>query len=301
MYSPSARDSVAKRPPYFHTASLGLLIFLPAGVFLVISLSVATLLHQARAVCWALLTVCVGACLLLMAVRSRRDGPNYWCNLGFLCLVATLTASTAGIWNFERTFGVFWASEGQRDYSNVLPGEPALSHLDAGRIRFGPDARLDFANSARYKDGRRTYCVVPIVQGARPAPAVQFWAAGVDCCGGSGNFSCGDASDRGARSGLVYLEPADRLWFGEGPLESFRLAATESAKMRGAASSPDALFVRWLAEPDAAQLAFWRAGVGFLVSSSAVYLAVSVVVGATLHFGRGPAWRSGVRLESRSL
>ena len=51
-----------------------------------------------------------------------------------------------------RTFGVFWASEVQRDYSNVLPGEPALSHLDAGRIRFGPDARLDFANSARYKD-----------------------------------------------------------------------------------------------------------------------------------------------------
>ena len=36
-------------------------------------------------------------------VSHAPPPPSYWCNLGFLCLVATLTASTAGIWNFERT------------------------------------------------------------------------------------------------------------------------------------------------------------------------------------------------------
>jgi len=297
-YGGAGRDFPQKRPPYFHTTSLCLLIFLPTGVFLAISLFLATLLHQARAACLMLITICLGMSFLLMAVRNNRGGPNYWFNLGFLCFVATFTASTAGIWNFDRNLGVYWAYEGQRDYSNVLPNEPALNHLDAGRIRFSSDAKLDFVNSVGYKDGN-TFCVVPIV-GPSPAAPVQFWAAGVDCCGRSGNFTCGDAGKGEVHSGLVYLEPAYKR-FRKDPVDQFRLAVREAATLHGLASSPDALFIQWVADPDTAQRGHWKAGVGFLVSSSFVYLAVSVVVGVTLHFGRGPsASRSRAKLEGRS-
>merc|ERR1719168_484085 len=105
---------------------------------------------------------------------------------------------------------------------NVMPEEPALSHLDAGKITFSKDARVDFEVVTGLADGQR-YCVAPIV-GKSPMTTVQYWAAGVDCCSQDGNFTCHDVGSKTAHAGLVYLDYGPR----RGDLEKFRRAAREA-------------------------------------------------------------------------
>jgi len=285
----SQAPAAPQRPQNFHTMSLGLPILLPSIVFLVVSCVIVFLFHTAQAVVWIMVVVCFLVSLLLMSVRKAplRDGPNFWLNLGFLCVLATLSATLTSVYNWQNHMARYWAYEGQRMYTNVLPSEPALSHIDAGKIIFSSDAHLDLASYAEHKDGA-SFCVAPVVAAARQA-VVEYWATGVDCCGG-GNFTCGAIQGDAKGAGLVLLE-AGR--FSSDNLASFRSAALKAGASHGTAPSQDALFVRWVEDAEEAQLAFWSEGVRFLVGSIIVYSVLSVVAGTMLHCCRRAAAGKG--------
>eukprot|EP00413_Alexandrium_margalefii_P030233 CAMPEP_0204562516 /NCGR_PEP_ID=MMETSP0661-20131031/33796_1 /ASSEMBLY_ACC=CAM_ASM_000606 /TAXON_ID=109239 /ORGANISM="Alexandrium margalefi, Strain AMGDE01CS-322" /LENGTH=166 /DNA_ID=CAMNT_0051570007 /DNA_START=172 /DNA_END=668 /DNA_ORIENTATION=+ len=164
----------------------------PIFIFLMISFFMVFLWQSAQSVIWIAVAVCFLASLVLMNARktSMRDGPNFWFSLGCLCFLATAASTAAGACNGRRHVAHYWAYAGQRSYSNVLPGEPALSHLDAGSVAFSADARLDFARATAYAGGGRRFCVAPVL-GAAPQTVVHYWAAGVDCCPPGGGFACG--------------------------------------------------------------------------------------------------------------
>lgn len=270
-----------QRPQNFHTMSLGLLVLLPTCIFLLISFLMMYLSHSAQVAIWVAVAVCLLVSLIFMSARKTnlRDGPNFWLNLGFLCLLATVAATAVGVYNWRSHAARYWAYQGQRSYSNVLPGEPALSHIDAGSISFSADARLDLAGATGRRADGRLLCVAPVM-GSAQQQVVNYWAAGVDCCLPSGNFTCGAAGSSEARGGVVYLRVGR---FANADLDGFRRAAEEAAAARGLTSSPDALFLHWVEDAEQAERTFWNDGIHFLVLSIIIYSAFSATIGTMMH------------------
>jgi len=265
------------RPQYFHLMSLGLLISVPLGIFTVLTVLFAFAFHRASSVVWVIVGLSFGLSLVFMAVRPTREGPRYWFNLGFLCLVATSVAVACGNVNWKRNFSRYWAYDGQRTYTNVLPNEAALSHLDAGKILFSEDAHIDLASAVGFKD-EKLFCVAPIV-GQTTESEVEYWAAGIGCCGKAGTFDCDDAKMREAHGGLVHLEHTS----------NFVKAAKQAQALNGLVSSEDALFVQWVENPDQAQKVYWHRGVTFAVGGIIIYVVFALLCGCMLHFRRAPA------------
>jgi len=293
---PRASPGLMRRPSNFHAISLSLLVFLPVLTFLLISLGWVFLYQQKPILFWSMTCACVGLSLLFMLVPPVRDGPRYWFNLGCLCLVAAVSANGVGLWNFKQHLETYWAHEGQQVY-NVLPGDRALSHSDAGRLIFSGDAHVDVSASIGLQKGHR-YCVAPIISATSPVQQIQYWAAGVDCCGrDSGSFSCGEVKDLKAHAGLVYLDHG----LGHEALRYFKEAAREAGAAHGAEPSEDALFVEWTVDPDEAMRRYWSAGVLVLVASACAHAVVSSIAGLLVHFGCRRRAASRGKVDKRSL
>lgn len=238
------------------------------------------------ALVWVIIALFIGFSLMLMAVDSKREGPEYWPMLGALCFLATTLAIFVGLWNYYRNFYRYWAYEGQRTYLNVLPSKPALQHLDAGKIMFSENASLNFQKSFGYMDGQR-FCVAPIVERGAKSDTVEYWAAGVDCCFNSDkvrqNFTCDDATDGEAHAGLVYLD------FANHKLSMFRKATQAASRVHDISSSEDALFLQWVQNPRQAQRVHWNSACVILIAAIFIHLGFSTCVGFALHFkSRGP-------------
>merc|ERR1719498_932337 len=122
------------------------------------------------------------------------------------------------------------------------------------------------------------YCVAPIIDATSLSQRKgEYFAAGKDCCDDRGGFTCNDYNDAKAHSGLVYLKFDDSE-----ALQNYRLAAHELAAAHGMTVSEDALFVKWVRDPDAAASAYQDAGVSFFVGSCLVYAVLCVVAGVLI-------------------
>eukprot|EP00928_Gymnodinium_smaydae_P082166 TRINITY_DN65568_c0_g1_i1.p1 TRINITY_DN65568_c0_g1~~TRINITY_DN65568_c0_g1_i1.p1 ORF type:complete len:289 (-),score=45.32 TRINITY_DN65568_c0_g1_i1:185-1051(-) len=265
-----------ERPNNFHTMSLSIVIMCPTLMFVFISCSFAFVYHSSAVAVWANVALCVAIAGVFLLVRQTRQGtPMFWFNLGILCLVAVASAVYYGRRNFDRHFGVFWAYEGQRSYSNVSPDEPAASHLDAGRIVFTEGVRVDASRARAFEN----YCVAPIV-GPKASAVVNYWSAGVGCCRSTEGmeFRCGEQSPS-ARSGLVYLDDHPAI-------SGFRRAAASGSGDDAAKLGEEALFVQWVLNADKAQRSYYHLGVGSLIWTSVSYWALSILVGVCFHFGQ---------------
>lgn len=202
---PASAVAFGPRPQNFHSMSLGILIGLPVLLFNCISLCIALLFQALPGFCGGLTACGLALSLLFLLAPQKGDRPRYWFNLGFLCLIAVVAANLIGLLNFQRHFALFWAYEGQRDYTNVQPAELALTHLDAGKLYFSQETHVDTRAAVGITDGRSRFCVAPIVGDKRPE-VVEYWAAGMDCCDNTGLFTCDEVGAKEARAGLVYLD-----------------------------------------------------------------------------------------------
>jgi len=278
-----ADEPVDRRPDNFHTKSLAILVFLPTSVFAVISGALTFSYHSNPGHAYLVMVMCFGISVVFMMVpRTRSAAPSYWFNMGVLCLVACLTGLGAAFSDINRHMSMYWLYEGQRMSTNVHPSEPAVSHLDAGKIVFSDDARLDFPNAFAY-GSKPTYCVVPVV-GDASTKAVQYWAAGVNCCT-HGNFTCDAATNREAHAGLVYVE---ELY--EDVLRSFHKAIRKAGVEKKLKLEQEPLFVQWVVSPTQAQRSYYNAGVKYYILSVVLYLVSSVFVALCMHFGQRKQW-----------
>mmetsp|Transcript_87644 Transcript_87644/g.203889 ORF Transcript_87644/g.203889 Transcript_87644/m.203889 type:complete len:294 (-) Transcript_87644:78-959(-) len=282
--------SLGQRPQNFHIKSLGLLILLPVLIFVLISFLMVFVSHTAQVVIWIVVAFCFFISFVFMITRKvhTRDGPNFWVNVGGLCALATIASTGAGIFNCRTNISHFWAYKGQRSYTNVLPSEPALSHLDGGTFIFSEDARVETTSFGFLHTGRY-FCVAPIVGSAQQA-TVEYWAAGLDCCN-ERNFSCHLSASTSAHAGIVYLDDEQ---FVRHEISNFRRAAKSAADHAGVSGSSDALFVKWVEDPEQTMRAFWNRGVRFLVSSILVHVGFSMVAGTALHCCRWVPLKSKV-------
>lgn len=264
--------------------TLAVLIFAPLIAFTLIMCLFALAYVHIWAFVW-LTVVILFMAALLKTLRDLKIGaakPGVF--LGVLVLVATLSGSVLGLWLYHSQLAPYWAVRLGRVYTNLLPDEPAEAHADVGIINFAEGARVDTAQSASFTAGYK-YCVAPVVGATLIDPdlqAVQYWAAGMDCCTPRSGFLCDEALEYSARSGVAIID-ASGLTTAEKPY--YLKAVNQSIATYGTLTAKEPVFVKWVEDPWEVQAGRWNSAMLFLVYSISAYLLLSTLLAGALHLG----------------
>jgi len=260
-------DATWDRYSYFE---LAVLVSLPWLVCVLMSFLFASTYHSMPLTVWVialtLLTVCIWH-----ARHDAQHGVQEWHTvLPLSCMAGVVVSSCLGLVAYKSFYSHYWLYRSSHSYVNVLPSEPAAGYLDAGKLVFADEARVDAKRGLGFKD-RSVYCVAPIIDDSKPEK-IQFWAAGQDCCSARGDFECDDAWDRKAHAGVVVRRAAPEY-----------LQAVKQAKAVYGLSSPaEPIFVQWVVDPEKVELNYWLLGNGVLIGSCLVFLVLSGVVNVIL-------------------
>merc|ERR1719453_1774856 len=188
-------------------------------------------------------------------VLTNQSGPER--SLGALIFFAVVFACVAGQHNYTSHMSVYFNYNESREFTDVLPSEPAAAHADAGKITFASVATVDTTKSVGYKRGQ-TYCVAPIMEPAG-GQRVEFWAVGLNCCSGRNDFRCGDAGDPTVKGGVVLME-----WDTNSLLPTDHEMYLKAVKQADAAfdlvSASEPIFIYWTKDPNAYQASMSSAG-----------------------------------------
>jgi len=230
--------------------------------------------HNSRTLLWLLLAIGVVAFsgISFQSWRLRRVVPGV---AGMWFLFAMLLGASVGYHVYDCCIQWYWRSRTLDARANVVPSESAAAYANVGEIVFADEATIDPSRAVGYKD-KHTYCVAPIL-GDAPPEKVQFWAAGLDCCGSRGSFYCDDAWNPKAKSGLVI----HKVIFGE--MADYHKAVKMAEVTYEMASAEDPIFVKWVANPDQVELNIWRAGLGVLIAALCSTLLLCCLQGACIY------------------
>lgn len=265
-----------------------LLIMLPWFLFVVETTLYALLYHHYREVVWLAGIGGVALSVMFMSLSARMDG-RWYLFLGILCLLAVVMGNLAGLYNYHEYMLQYWSYDQNRQYSNVLPSEPAAAHADAGELKFALNARIDTTKAVGFKAGD-VYCVAPVMDETQTS-RVEYWAAGPNCCKQRADFDCDSASDPEARAGVVILDtnswlPSNR--------DYYMKAVKQAEAAYDIVSAPAPLFIRWVKSPhEFVQTAYFQPAIGTLIAGIFIYLLLSVVLGVACAMSSRRAARPG--------
>lgn len=244
------------------------LILVPWGIFLVECLLFLFLFHRARGFVLVVTFVGIVVSLIVIWIQQQRSTGGIPSILAFFCCIAFLASAFSGILTYHLCFEAYWVSADGHAYANILPSEPAAGYADASKLVFADEARVETSQAMGYKDGS-VYCVAPILDDA-PLENVQFWAAGENCCAARGSFSCDDAWNPNARSGMV-IRSSDHV------RSEYMNAIRQAEAAFEITSAEDPVFVTWVVDPEQLEIKMWAIGFGILVVAIVVHLVFSVI------------------------
>lgn len=278
-----------------------LFILMPWLMFTTIVTILVFAYHHFGMPVWCCVCMFLGiACLFaVLGITNRRNGQKF-AILGALCAFATFVGCMAGLWEYHKVSAQYWLTDENRVYTNVLPGEPAVGHSDAGTLIFSVDSRVDLGKVVGYKSSGTVYCVAPITRQADTLDArIEYFAAGTDCCHARTGFTCGNAWNKNARSGLMLPEsqPSKSLLF-PGHREQYLRAAREAASIYGMVLSDEPLFLTWATDILQAHEDMLHDMLVFVFASSGLYLLFACVCGAIAHFVTRYQIRAASRKQS---
>mmetsp|Transcript_3441 Transcript_3441/g.8126 ORF Transcript_3441/g.8126 Transcript_3441/m.8126 type:complete len:300 (-) Transcript_3441:40-939(-) len=232
--------------------------------------------------CTALAGLALSAVSAFLAHRTRmREQDPTWCTFAAMAyFLATALAATLGDMNYWYHMQPFYDIENINSYPDVSPArERGQQLMDAGRVYFEDGTALDTSKSMSFKNLDR-YCVAPITSGDAPLSSYDFWAVGVNCCGGAkGEFRCGEYTNPRARAGLRLMRDDQRPFF--------RLAVQQAeAAYNIKATHP--LFFYWMQDPVAETMSYKASGLSHALAAVAAHFVFNVlcVAGAALAFSR---------------
>lgn len=267
------------------------LALIPLSVFVLTSSSFAFLYHYYPdvVVLTALLVV------LGMSANYAAMGANdrSYLFMGALCFMAGCCGAAVGWSIYEGSVLQYMSFSHNREYTNVLPSEPAAAHSDAGIIRFAPGAHLDSTKAVGYK-ADQTFCVAPIMD-AKQGVRVEYWAVGVDCCATRNDFQCDDAATpcpAGGCAGLVLRAStmgspetdwasSDSTWptFFASDRDLFSRAVELAEASSDLVSAPNPIFVRWVQDPETARRQYSEDAWGYWLIATVSYGVLSLMLG----------------------
>lgn len=269
MQSRSAPSKLDAKKAADDAAYIGKLLYIiPPLMFILISFLVTYALAHHPALVW--ISVAIGmffAFVMLVTALSERN--YYLMFLSFFVGTSIFAAVLSGYANYSWHLRPYFAYLDSREYYNVLPSEPAVAHADAGKIVFADTAQVDQTQSIGYDNGAR-YCIAPII-GPNQGPRIEYWAVGEDCCNRRSGFSCDAATQKGAGA-IVQL---DAGFLRLSSFDQFRMAVKVAEGSFELSSAPDALFVRYVADPDAVHAEMWTTGTILWLSLVGIHFLVN--------------------------
>jgi hypothetical protein len=245
MAKPSAVFAQGKRRR-MNLVAICFNIFMPWFVFSAIYAVLSFSFHyQHPSAAWCVVGAGVVAIFISFAMwyrAKRKDKELTWYMFSTLSLIlAVILAAVLGDMNFWYNMQPFYDIENLNTYPNINPSaEKGQQLMDAGRVYFANDARLDDKYAMGFKN-LDLYCVAPIVVGDAALASYDFWAVGLNCCSGvASDFRCGEFNNPHARSGLRLMRDDQRPFF--------RLAVQQAeAAYNIKATHP--LFFYWMQDP----------------------------------------------------
>eukprot|EP00931_Biecheleriopsis_adriatica_P083944 TRINITY_DN5762_c0_g1_i1.p1 TRINITY_DN5762_c0_g1~~TRINITY_DN5762_c0_g1_i1.p1 ORF type:complete len:312 (+),score=56.90 TRINITY_DN5762_c0_g1_i1:99-1034(+) len=267
-------------------ASLAVCLFLPWLIFTVVYSVSSLSIHYTNPASVLLVEVLAGAVLLLLGQSAfqnlRQDyGQPSWYVFLFLTSALALTAAAFfGDSNYKTNMVPLMDIQNMNSYDVVDPSQSKGNQLmDAGRVHFTPEAKLDIAHSLGFKN-LDTYCVAPITSTDKPGN-YDFWAVGLNCCSGHmPDFHCGEYNNPSAHSGLRLMRDDLRSYF--------RLAVQQAeAAYNIQANHP--VFFYWMQDPQTEVSAYenaaytnWMVGVFVALGVQLVLVVVATIIFAKL-------------------
>mmetsp|Transcript_38429 Transcript_38429/g.91809 ORF Transcript_38429/g.91809 Transcript_38429/m.91809 type:complete len:387 (-) Transcript_38429:13-1173(-) len=211
----------------------------------------------------------------LQNLRSGEDGQSTWYFFLFVCSAANLAlAVVLGNMNYRSNLVPFMDVNNMNEYDMINPAESKGNQLmDAGRVHFVPDAKLDIAHSMGFRN-LDTYCVAPIASGKQDN--YDFWAVGLNCCSGHvADFHCGEFNNPGAHSGLRLMRD---------DLRSYYRLAVDQATAAYNINANHPIFFYWMQDPATEISAYESAAytnwmVGIFVALGVQLLLVAAILG----------------------
>jgi len=245
MAKPSAVFAQGKRRR-MNLVAICFNIFMPWFVFAAIYAVLSFSFHyQHPSAAWCVVgagVVCIFISFAMWYRAKKKDKELTWYMFSTLALtLAVVLAAILGDMNFWYNMQPFYDIENLNTYPNINPSrEKGQQLMDAGRVYFANDARLDDKYAMGFKN-LDLYCVAPIVVGDAALASYDFWAVGLNCCSGvASDFRCGEFNNPHARSGLRLMRDDQRPFF--------RLAVQQAeAAYNIKATHP--LFFYWMQDP----------------------------------------------------
>jgi len=178
-------------------------------------------------------------------------------NVGLICIMSFVLGSVVGLFLYDsyQIFPQFYNRAGQ--YTNVVPSQSSASVADAGKLVFSNEAYVDTTQSIGFiRETGDVYCVAPIRDGSG-IERMQFWAAGIGCCGAQGSFTCDAVKDSNAHAGIVVFD--NNGFFQEARRDYYDKARKKAEAEYGLQSVSTPIFVRWVKTGDLDKLS-WSYG-----------------------------------------
>lgn len=213
----------------------------------------AKVYYHSPLVSWSFALLCVGSGILSVQMSKSLYLRAY----GGLLIFSAILGTTSGLYIYESHMAAYYAYDESREFTNVLPSEPAASVMDAGKLVFAAEARVETTQSIGYKHGD-TYCVAPI-KDTGSGTRVEFWAVCLNKCEARRDFRCDDVADPAARGAVVLADPST---FFPSQMLHYQQAVKQAEAAFDIVSATEPLFVRWVKDPDAFQQALLATATG---------------------------------------
>lgn len=235
---------------------------------------------------WCLTVECLCLAVVLgvgaVAWRDRQEKGKVTCRYVPLFLamaIAWVLAMVLGHLNFNSYLHPFYELQSLNSYPGVDPSQvKGKQVMDGGIVHFVQGSVLNLKWSMGFKN-EDVYCVAPITLAGQPSASFDYWAVGKNCCTGDkvgvlSDFTCGQYNNKYARSGLRYMEDADRPFL--------RLAVQQAVAQYGVtAAHPN--FYYWVQDPAAELNGYWETGYrNFCLAMYAYFVLNLLCVAATM-------------------
>jgi hypothetical protein len=237
-----------------------------------------------------LAAVCCAPLYAWWDARKVTKDPSWFGYTTLTFILAVVCGASLGDENYKNNMWYYYKYDSMEAYPLVDVGkELGVNMLDAGRVYFSSDSRIEQETSWHFKDGT-VYCVAPIKSSNMLTETLDFWAVGTDCCGTSApDFRCGEFANPRARSGLRVLD--------ESILPNYRLAVEQASALFHLHSTNPIFFI-WTQDPLEDVLKYRQAGWNFFTLSvlGSLLLTVCLTFAAAVRFsfiGREPAKDDG--------